>query len=67
MSKPDALARVWTFTSDGVTAVHTIDVGSVRSAPVAGWTTTLPRSLEERILKMRASNLPAETGGVLFR
>ena len=66
VSKPDALARVWTLTSDGVTTVHTIDVGSVRSASVAGWTITLPRSLEERILKMRASNLPAETGGVLF-
>jgi Prokaryotic homologs of the JAB domain len=66
VAKPDAVARVWTLTSDGVAAVHTIDVGSVRSTSVADWTITLPRSLEERILHMRAGNLPAETGGVVF-
>jgi ThiF family/Prokaryotic homologs of the JAB domain len=66
VSKPDAAARVWTLGSGGVTAVHTVDVGSVRSAWVAGWTIRLPRDLEERILHMRGANLPVETGGVLF-
>jgi hypothetical protein len=66
VSKPDAAARVWTLGSGGVTAVHTVDVGSVRSASVAGWTIRLPRDLEERILHMRGANLPVETGGVLF-
>ena len=66
VTKPDAVAQVWTLTSGGVASVHTIDVGSVQSASVAGWTITLPRSLEQRILQMRTANLPAETGGVVF-
>ena len=66
VTKPDAVAQVWTLSSGGVASVHTIDVGTVQSVSVAGWTITLPRSLEQRILQMRTANLPAETGGVVF-
>ena len=46
--------------------VHVAAIGTVRSISVLGWTITLPQVVEDRIVRMRAQNLPAETGGVLF-
>ena len=37
--------------------MHTIDVGSVRSVSIGGWTITLPRDLEERILQNEGSQI----------
>ena len=66
LSKPDAIARVWTVSAEGVSTVHTSGIGPVRSVTILGWKITLPCVLEDRILQMRSANLPAETGGVLF-
>ena len=66
VSKPDGMARIWSVSSDGGISVHRSQIGAVRSVLILGWTITLPRALEDQILEMRAANLPAETGGVLF-
>jgi proteasome lid subunit RPN8/RPN11 len=62
----ESALRVWTVSADGATTVHSPDIGSVRTVSCLGWTISLPRKLEERILQMRRSQLPAETGGVFF-
>lgn len=64
--KDESALRVWTVSADGATTVHSPDIGSVRTVSCLGWTISLPRKLEERILQMRRCQLPAETGGVLF-
>jgi len=64
--KDESALRVWTVSADGATTVHSPDIGNVRTISCLGWTISLPRKLEERILQMRRSQLPAETGGVLF-
>jgi len=66
ITKPGADLRVWSLAADGSVATHCGCVGAIRPVSILGWTITLPRTLEERILTMRAASLPAETGGVLF-
>ena len=64
--KDEGTLRVWTVFDNGATTVHSPDIGNIRTVSCLGWTITLPQKLEERILQMRRSQLPAETGGVLF-
>lgn len=66
LSKDEGVLRVWTLSDDGATTVHSPDIGGIRSVARLGWSITFTQKLEEHILKMRRSQLPAETGGVLF-
>ena len=66
MSKGEGSLHVWSVSGNGATTVHSADVAAVRTVTCLGWTITLPERLEEHILEMRRSQLPAETGGVLF-
>lgn len=66
VSKPESSLRVWTLSEEGTVSVHQSDTGEVRTHSLLGWTILLPQRIESRILKMRETDLPAETGGVLF-
>lgn len=66
ISKPEGTVRVWSMSPDGDTRSHVSAIGAVRLVSMLGWTVTLPQVVEDRIVRMRAEKLPAETGGVLF-
>jgi hypothetical protein len=66
LAKAESSLKVSSLAGNGAVAVHDLAMEEFRSVPVLGWTVTLPRVLEDRILEMRTAKLPAETGGVLF-
>lgn len=66
LAKDEATLRLWTLSTDGTVTSHGRHIGGIRGVSCLGWTITLPQELEDHILAMRRTALPAETGGVLF-
>jgi proteasome lid subunit RPN8/RPN11 len=66
LDRPAGALKIWSLSNDGSPAAHSAAIDDVRVVSILGWTITLPRCLEDAILRMRAVKLPAETGGVLF-
>lgn len=66
LSKPDPDIHVWTVSPGAKVSVHHGNISPVRSKLTLDWTITLPEDIAAEILRMRATGLPAETGGVLF-
>lgn len=66
-SGPRACIEVWAADSDGgAVAFHEVDVHPVKRARAGDWTIKWDTGLVAQLGEMRHSELPNETGGVLF-
>jgi hypothetical protein len=57
---------IWTLAPTGEVSLDTATVESVVRYQAMEWVITIDRGLASRILGMRDSRLPSETGGILF-
>ena len=60
-----ATIRIWSLRESGEVEIHEPVVASADSFEAGAWTVSIDQGLKGRILELRASCLPEETGGVL--
>jgi proteasome lid subunit RPN8/RPN11 len=62
----DGMISIWTLAPTGEVSLDTAPVEPVGHYQAMDWTITINAGLADRIVEMRNSCLPAETGGILF-